>query len=708
MKQVFRRVLDRKGVVSVEEVPAPLCGGEQVKIATEYTVISAGTESATLSKTFPELVKQTVQDPWMRQAVKNLVFGSSPITTANIVWDETTLMRAIGYSGCGTVLEVGDNVQGFKVGQRVAFAAEGHAEIVTPSQNFVVPVPEGLDMKHAAFVTLGGIAMQGVRRAEVQIGEKVAVIGQGLVGSLVSQLAHAAGGQVIGVDVNATRLGELAQAIPSAQTIDASLGDPVETVRSACGGQGADVTIICAQSTDSEIANQAMKMTRKRGKVVFVGIVKMDLERMPFFQNELDLRFSRAYGPGCMEADYEAGRVDYPHAYVRWTQQRNLASFLEMVAQGRVNIDPLIGGIEPIAQAQAAYDSMAAGGAVSAMLLQYSDSMSADNSSLELRPRRTNSSTSLRMGVIGCGNFTRGTHLPNLNSSKQWQIAAIASATGTNAVSAAERFKVEYTSTDWQALIADESIDAVLVATRHNLHAEIAVAALRAGKHVFVEKPAALNEEQLLQLESALSEGDGQFLVGYNRRYSKLCETLRGELSDQAPLIIHYQVCVPTIPSDHWTLDPVEGGGRLIGEAEHFFDTCNYLVGSAPTACSARCLLGGDETIDSQYNFSVDLQYGQNALATVIYTGFAAPGTPRERITVHQSGKSWELVDFKTLRREGPSKKRWRLPFADMGHRQELEYFTDLVQGNKTNTEDPLAASRIALMARASLREFPA
>ena len=707
MHQVFRRVLDKKGKILVKEIPAPGCGPDQVLVASRYTAISVGTEGATLGKTFPELVKQTLQDPWMRSAVKNLIFGASPETIKNIVWDELTQMRIIGYSGSGVVLEIGKNVGGIQKGDRVAFAAQGHAEIVAPSSNLTIPIPDSVSFQDAAFVTVGGIAMQGVRRAEVQLGERVAVIGLGLVGQLVSQLVNAAGGHVIGVDVDPKRLDELGAIIPHAGKVDAGGSNPVQTVLSMTGGFGADAVIICAASKDPSIANQAMKMSRKQGRVVFVGIVKMDLERMPFFRNELDLRFSRAYGPGSYDAEYERGRIHYPQHYVRWTEQRNLAEFLRLLQEGRVRVQLMIGGIFPVEEAQKAYDQLNDGTlpGISALLEYKADSETAARRTISMPLTSRIRGGKINIGLIGCGNFTRSTHLPNLHKKRAFQIRAIASATGSSAASVVSRYGVDRSTTDYHDILSDPEIDAVLIATRHQTHGPMACEALRAGKHVLVEKPAVLNWEQYRELEQTLVETDRVYMVGYNRRYAPLAVELKKCIKDDLGLIVQYQVCVPEIPPDHWTLNHVEGGGRLIGEAEHFFDFINFLAGESPTKVTARCILQESETIYSQFNFMIDLEYENRVLGTVTYTSYAAVGSPRELITVYQGQKTMTIDEFKKLMVRGDIKKTHRSPFADMGHRAELDFFAaSIKEGSNIQPVNLLAASRTSLRAMDSLK----
>lgn len=705
MKQVFRRVLDKKGVINVENVPSPQLGANNVLIETSYTLISAGTEGATLSKTFPELVKQTLQDPWMREAVKKLIFGANPILTGNIVWDETTLMRAIGYSGSGRVSSLGSNVTTFKPGDRVAFAAAGHAEIVAPSKNFVVPIPNQVSDQEAAFVTVGGIALQGVRRAEVQLGELIVVYGLGLIGLLTAQIAAAAGANVIGIDISADQIELFKSLVPDGIGINAREVDIIEVVKDITGGHGADGTIICASSSDKKIANDAMKMCRKQGRVVFVGIVKMNLERMPFFQNELDIKFSRAYGPGVMEPEYEKGRLDYPYHYIRWTQQRNLAAFLELIARKKVNVQPLIAATFSIDEAQAAFDSLYKktfkGGSV---LLEYAqDSKKFDATITINQPQYIQGKISF--GVIGAGNFTRTTHLPNLHKHPKIKINAIASKTGHNAASLVNRYEVNYSTSDYHEIINDTNVEAVLISTRHDTHCDIAVAALKANKHVMLEKPAALSFEEYDALHQSISQSNAAFMVAYNRRYSALAKKLKASLSNELPMIIHYNVAIPEVPSSHWTLDSIEGGGRLIGEAEHFFDFFNFLSELVPTSIEADALIRPKETSKNTINFTVKVKYGDHALCHLNYTSIASSKMPREEIIVHQANKTYRLTDFKTLEINGASRSSKKKLFSEYGHQEEINHFVELVAGgiNRADPDILLLASHIALTAQQQL-----
>src|SRR3954453_9431769 len=344
MKQVFRRVIDRRGNVVVLDLPEPHVGPDQVLVHSRYSLISSGTEMSTLAKTPTELAKQTLSDPWMRNVDKQTEFAAGLSQTARRVWHEMITPREIGYSGAGTVLAVGDQVDGIQVGQTVAYAATGHAEVAAPTINHVVPVPDSVDLRHAAFVTVGGIATQGLRRADVRFGEVVAIYGLGIVGQICARIARAAGCVVVGIDVN-PRANELARAAGASLVVAPRDPEWKRRILAFTDKQGVDATIVCASSDSSEIINSSMEITRRQGRVVLVGYVKLDIHPKHFLYREIDLRYSRAYGPGSYHTGYEKGRLDYPFGYVRWTERRNLAEFVRLLSTGAIDLEPLIGGI---------------------------------------------------------------------------------------------------------------------------------------------------------------------------------------------------------------------------------------------------------------------------------------------------------------------------------------------------------------------------
>src|SRR3984885_10076931 len=446
MKQVFRRVIDRRGRVLVTDLPVPHMGPDQVLVQSHYSLISSGTEMGTLAKTPAELVRQTIQDPWMRNVVKQTILATGPSQTARRVWHEMVTPREIGYSGAGTVLAIGDDVEGLEIGQNVAYAASGHAEVAAPTINHVVPVPDTVDLRHAAFVTVGGIAMQSLRRADLKFGEVVAIYGLGLVGQLCASIAKAAGCVVVGIDIN-PKANELATAAGAALVVNPSEPDWKRRIDGFTGKNGVDATIICASSDSPEIINSAMEITRRQGRVVIVGYVKLDIHPKNFLYREIDLRYSRAYGPGSYHTGYEKGQIDYPFGYVRWTEKRNLEEFIRLVAIGAVNPEPLIAGVYPVERAQEPFDvkrELRRSG-VGALNSSSAEPDMRGTGEISPRPKKDGK---VGISLIGFGNHVLSKHLPNIKSTKDVELRGIASATGRNASVVAKSLDATVITTD--------------------------------------------------------------------------------------------------------------------------------------------------------------------------------------------------------------------------------------------------------------------
>ena len=680
MRQVYRRVIDRGGRVRVEELPLPSPGPYDVIIDAHYSLISTGTESATLRKTPLALARQVWADPWLRANVKQLLTSGGLRATIDRVTDELYLPRPVGYSGAGVVLETGRFVEGISPGLRVAYAGCSHADVVSASRNLVVPIPDDVDERCACFVTVGAICVQGVRRSGAELGDVIVVLGQGLIGQVTNQILLAAGADVIGVDISTTKL-EAARAAGVQRVVNAAETDPVEAVRRLTGGFGADRVIICAQSDDSNLANQAMQMTRAQGRVTFVGLVKMDLERMPFFLGELDLGFSRAYGPGMYDPRYESGAVDYPRAYVRWTAQENMAEFLRLVAARKVRVDNFINGVYPVERAQDAYDRVLdPHDPTIALLLSYQPSVLNPAARTIVRSQPHVAADVVRFGLIGVGNFTRAVHLPNLARHPRANVTCVATrSNGDGGLQAAVRFGIAKHVSDTAMLLADPDVDAVVIGTRHDAHAALTIAAARAGKAVLCEKPPACTREELAAVVEAVRSSGALYSVGYNRRYAPLARRLLG-LINERPLILHYTVSIQALKADHWTLDPEEGGGRLIGESDHFFDLMNLIAGSAPVHVTARAIVGPHQTLSTTCNFVVHVAYANGSIGTLTYTDRATPRLPRERVQVFSGGQSLILDDFARLQVLGARSRVFRQP-KGKGHAEELDAFVRACRG---------------------------
>ena len=679
MKQVFRRVIDRRGRVLVADLPIPYMGSDQVLVQSHYSLISSGTEMGTLKKTPAELMRQTIADPWMRNVVKQTILATGPSQTARRVWHEMITPREIGYSGAGTVLALGDRVEGLEIGQHVAYAASGHAEVTAPTINHVVPVPDSVDLRHAAFVTVGGIAMQSLRRAELQFGEVVAVYGLGLVGQLCASIARAAGCVVVGIDVN-PKANELATVTGAALVVNPAEPGWKRRISDFTGKNGVDATVICASSDSPEIINSAMEITRRQGRVVIVGYVKLDIHPKNFLHHEIDLRYSRAYGPGSYHAGYEKGRLDYPFGYVRWTEKRNLEEFIRLLATGAVNPEPLIAAVYPVEQAQEPFDAIREKTlpGVAALISYGPDPDRRRAIPVRPRPKRDGK---VGISLIGFGNHVLGMHLPNLKSRRDVEIRGIASATGRNASVAAQSLGVTVITTDVAEVLADEGTDAVMICSNQPDHYEHIRAAISAGKAVFVEKPMVTRLEDFAALLRLMEQQPTLVTLGLNRRYSPLVAALRKSLTSPADYV-EYVIAQQPLPPDHWSLDPMDGGGRLVSEGEHFIDLCNLLIGKRPVSVTARALGKLPDDLRMLCNFAVTLHY-DGAAATVMFNESGVPGFPRERVSVFARGQVAVLDDFGKLTSYGAGKPRTKGSglSKSMGHAEELEQFVRAMKG---------------------------
>ncbi len=704
MKQVFRRVIDRRGRVLISDLPVPHAGPDQILVQSHYSLISSGTEMGTLAKTPTELVRQTISDPWMRHVVKQTVLATGPGPTARRVWHEMITPREIGYSGAGTVLALGDHVEGFEVGQPVAFAASGHAEVAAPYVHHAVPVPRGVDLRHAAFVTVGGIAIQSLRRADLKFGETVAIYGLGLVGQICASIARAAGCIVIGIDIS-DKATALAASTGAALVVNPSEPDWKRRILDYTGKHGVDATVICARSDSSEIINAAMEITRRQGRVVLVGYVKLDIHPKNFLYREIDLRYSRAYGPGSYDRSYEKGRVDYPFGYVRWTEKRNLEEFIRLVSTGAVNLEPLIAGVYPVDRAQEPFDAIRNRRlpGVAALISYGTNPDLSRTMRLDPRPKHAGK---VGISLIGFGNHVLSKHLPNLKSMHDIELRGIASATARNASAVAKGLGATMITTDIDELLGDEGTDAVMICSSQPEHYGHIRAALSAGKAVFIEKPMVTRLDHFSDLLRLMAERPALVTLGLNRRYSPLVAALRESL--QSPVdFVEYVIAQPFVPADHWTLDPVDGGGRLITEGEHFIDLCNLLIGKRPVSVTARALGKAPEDIRTLCNFSVTLHY-DGAGATIIFDECGAPGFPRERLSAFAQGQIAILDDFAKLTEFGKRKHRRGTGLhKSMGHAEELEQFVRAVQGKPNHLlswDDASQATLCMFAAQESIR----
>jgi predicted dehydrogenase/threonine dehydrogenase-like Zn-dependent dehydrogenase len=674
MKQLF---FDGKGQLHIEDVPAPTCGPGEVLVQTAYSLISAGTES-TQAAGGGSLARRVMKQPQLIRSAAQFALKQGVGAMLRTVKQVADDWSPVGYSAAGRVVEVGTGATRFAVGDRVACAGAGHAnhaEFIAVPENLTVKIPGDLPFREAAFVTLGAIALQGVRRAEPTLGETVVVVGSGLIGLLADQLLRANGCSVIATDLSDERL-TLARTLGVEHTINVRAADPAKTVMALTNGLGADAVILCAAAKSSEPINQAFKMCRERGRVVIVGAVGMELDRADFYNKEIDLRMSRSYGPGRYDRNFEELGYDYPTAYVRWTETRNLSAFLEAVAAKRVNVAALISSEYPIENAQAAYDAVLKGGpAKIGVLLKYpAHPLESASRTYRLQPPTSNFQSPISIALVGAGSFAKSMHVPNLKALGV-RVPVVVSGSGVSARQVAELLNAEKATTDYDSVLADSAVGAVLISTRHNLHAAQVIAAAKAGKHIFVEKPLGLTGDECRAAVEAVEAAGVVCTVGFNRRFSPFAIAVKNALTSVAgPKQIVCRVNAGPLPKSHWLLDLNEGGGRLIGEGCHFFDLMAWLAGSTPESVVTQRIS------DSMDDVSAIVRFADGSVGTLVYTGLGNPQFPKERIEIFARGGVAVIDDFRAVEFSGLPGKSAK-GSQNKGHRELLANFVAACEG---------------------------
>ncbi len=688
MKQLFMRKNPiSKAQVATEEVPVPRCGRGSVLLGNAYSLISAGTESAAVKRNMKDMVVKAMTDPELRESVKDMLLKDGIRKTADRVHYETTKWTPLGYSGAGVAVEVGDDVEGIAVGDRVAYGGEGHAEFIRAGKNLCVKVPDGVRLDEAAFVAVGSIALQAARRAQVEVGDVVAVLGLGLVGQLVSQMLQAAGARVIGSDMLRERI-ELAKSLGMEQGYQAGDSLP-EQIRRYTDGIGADRVVICASTSSSQVIEQAVAMARDRARITVVGMVNLDVPCEDFYRKELDLVTSRSYGPGRYDAQYEQHGVDYPIGYVRWTEKRNMEEFLRLVEVKKVRLQPLISHRFELDEAQGAFELLTEKpNECLAIVLRYDVDQQSRVYQVSTTQSRTLATTKsqAQVAVVGCGAFARQFHLPNIQKSREMTLHTLVASTAQSAKEMAVRYGAEHSSTDLSTTLADPNVDAVMIFTRDHSHAPLTLDALQAGKHVFCEKPLATTEEDCQRLAETLQADGPLCMVGFNRRFAPLVRPMRQTLADcSGPAVVHYRVNAGALPHDHWTFDAKYAAGRVVGEVCHFIDLIYHLVDSEPVEVSARSL-GDCPSIERMEDVTATYRFANGSVATILYASCGHSSFPKERVEVFCDGNAMALDDFQSLTVRGRQRLDQRNRRGDKGHTAEMEHFARAIRG-----QEPLA-----------------
>jgi predicted dehydrogenase/threonine dehydrogenase-like Zn-dependent dehydrogenase len=688
MKQVIQNY--RTGALEVVEVPAPVVRPGNVLIRTAASVVSAGTERHLVEMARKSLLGKALARPDLVRRVLQKVKTDGVAETVQQVRQRLDTPVPLGYSAAGTVMAVGEGVSGFSLGDPVACGGQGvavHAEILCAPPTLVVPLPPGIRPEDGAFAMVGAIPLHAIRLCRVQAGEWVAVIGLGLLGLLAVQMLRAAGCRVVGLDVVQGKLA-LAKSL-GVEVIADSGDDAAGTIEAATDGRGVDAVLITAGTSSNAPLELAAKISRVGGRIVAAGLVGLNVPRHLFFEKELELVVSRASGPGLFDPTYEVHGADYPYPYARWTHGRNMAEFLRLVATGDVQLDPLITHRFPISQALDAYAVLQGEGGAQpiGILLEYPRRETAGPAVIRLQngqePRAAQGT--VRVGMIGAGLFARTTLLPELRRIPGLRLVGVATTSGSSAQHVARAFGFEYATGDPQQILGDAGIDCVMIATRHDSHARLTAAALRAGKDVFVEKPLALTVEELLEVAEAWRAARGRVMVGFNRRHSPHAAAARDFLAAGAgPTLLHCRVNAGDVQPGSWVNDPLVGGDRVRGEVCHFVDLVHYLLDDHAVGAEAVGLpprRSGEPVED----LAAVLFFPQGSVANLVYTGRGHRGLSRERIEGFRAGRVAVIENFRATRFYGTGAPRtlrtWRL---DRGHQNELSaWFRVLREGGE-------------------------
>jgi predicted dehydrogenase len=678
----LRQVLQSaSGATFVRDVPPPACPPGHVLVRNAFSAVSSGTERSRVAAAQRSLVSRVVERPELALKVVERARQDGLRATHDLLRRSQGEETATGYSSAGTVIELGAAARGLAVGDRVACAGAGyanHAEVVSVPRNLCARVPPGVPLEAAALTTIAAIALHAVRLADVRLGDRVAVVGCGLVGQIAVRLLAAAGAVVLAFDLDPGRV-EAARAGGAERGFLVGEGTRAAAT-AAAGGDGVDQALVCAAAPTSDPLVLAAGLVRDRGAVVLVGDVPVEAPRSLFFAKELSFRVSRSYGPGRYDADYEERGLDYPIGYVRWTEQRNMACVLDLQARGSLALGDLIDEVVPVARAEEVYARLAgppAGRPSGAFVFSY-DGAEPVAAEPPVRPDASLARVDgpVRIGLIGPGGFARGVLVPALRASGA-RLELVAGGSGPAAAAEVRSGEFARVAAGAAELIADDGIDAVVVATRHGSHAALAAAALEAGRHVFCEKPLALDAEELGAVLAAARRAERVLAVGFNRRFAPQAERMREFLADRSdPLAVVYRVSAGQVEPGHWVHDLSEGGGRLIGEGCHFLDTLVFLTGSRIRRVSATGFGRPGQPLAATDNALITLAFADRSVASLVYVAEGGTRLAKERIEAFADGRTAVLEDFRTLELYDDAKPRSeRLRAQDKGHAAEVEAF---------------------------------
>lgn len=682
MKQLLQNL--KNGETLIEDIPCPSVSPDKLLIHTSRSLVSAGTERMLVDFGKANLIDKARQQPDKVKMVLDKIKTDGLAPTIQAVRSKLGQPLPMGYCNVGRILEVGSGVEGFELGDRVVSNGK-HAEVVSVPKNLCAKIPDNVSDEEAAFTVIASIALQGIRLIKPTLGESFVVTGLGLIGLVTVQLLRANGCRVLGIDYDSSKV-SLAQQF-GAETVDLSKGeDPISAAQSFSRGNGVDGVLITASTKSNEPVSQAAEMCRKRGRIVLVGVVGLELSRADFYEKELSFQVSCSYGPGRYDPEYEEKGNDYPLPFVRWTEQRNFEAVLDLLSSGQLDVKPLISHRFPFAQAKEAYD-LVSGGSPLGILLEFADEDSADlrNSTVSISDNPA-SPSKVNIGFIGAGNYATQVLIPSFAKTDA-SLVSVSSSTGVSGVHAAKKFQISEATTNTSGLIANNSINTVVITTRHNSHAAFVVDSITAGINVFVEKPLAITREQLQDIENAYRKSHGagsgtRLMVGFNRRFAPQVVKIK-ELLDVAsePKAFIMTVNAGAIPADHWTQDPEVGGGRIIGEGCHFVDLLRFLSGAPITSIQAIQMGSTPGMEISDDKVSINLSFADGSFGTVHYFANGHKSFPKERLEVFCGNAILQLDNFRKLQGYNwPNFKKMNLMQQDKGNSACVAAFVDAIE----------------------------
>jgi len=689
MRQLIQNL--KNGQTILEEVPAPQVKRGAVLIQTHRSLVSLGTERMLVEFGKANLISKARQQPERVKMVLDKIKSDGLMPTLEAVFNKLEQPLPLGYCNVGEVIAVGEGISDLQIGDRVA-SNGSHAEVVCVPRNLVTKIPDNVSDDEAAFTVISSIGLQGIRLLNPMLGETVVVVGLGLIGLLTAELLRLNGCKVIGFDIDENKL-NLAREKGIEVANPAAGNDPVKFVESITNGVGADGVIITASTKTDEIISQAARMSRKRGRIVLVGVVGLNLSRAEFYEKELSFQVSCSYGPGRYDDDYEQKGVDYPLAFVRWTENRNFQTVLQLISSGLLDVKRFITEIIPLEDYQKIYGDMNTGAIAS--ILAYPEKVNT-KTSIAYQTKSFEGKKGI-VGIIGAGNFTKMTMLPVLKGA---DIKYIASANGLTGTALAQKYGINCSTTDYKEILKDDEVNLVIITTRHNQHARLTLETLKAGKHVFVEKPLAIFEEELTEIlnevPTLVNTKGGSITVGFNRRFSPHAQKMKSLLGS-SPMNVIATMNAGFIPANSWVHDRAVGGGRILGEACHFIDLITFLTGSKIEAvCMNAMGTNATETTDSA---SILLKYENGSTGVINYFSNGHKSYSKERVEVYSQERTLILDNFRTLEGYGFKGFSSSKIQQDKGHKAQ---FQSLLERVKTGGEPLIPLSEIINTTQAS------